>query len=479
MKNMRRLTVLLLLCMVVSTISAGGEGGAEESLPQLIYFFENYCDACHPEVEFIEIFHSLTGRNVADYAYSYYNVRFEQNRALFNETAEEYGIAPADRFLPMVVVDGKAYPGNSKLESVMPLDFLENESTDSVIYYLYSPACESCAEAEKALDALPETVSVKRGKVEFESRVVINRINIYEAFSAAQALFQRYHVPESDQTTPIVFVSDAYVNSAEQIEKRLPYMLSAGRAVGTPLIAPAAETDAAALSVAGTALAGFVAGFNPCALSMLLLFLSILLASGEHAARYAAAYLAAKLITYLAIGTVFLSVLSAWNPTWLPLAAKLILTVVGAALILLNLLDARAALKERYGDIRNQLPRGLRRFLNERIRTALQSQGGTLLASVLLLGMIVAASEFLCSGQLYLASLTAGLSAGTAYARQLLLLCVFCLAFLVPSAVITAIVVRSRNMFAASNALLRRMPLIKLATAAAMLLIILAAWFLV
>ena len=96
--------------------------------------------------------------------------------------------------------------------------------------------------------------------------------------------------------------------------------------------------------------------------------------------------------------------------------------------------------------------------------------------SVALLGVIVAASEFLCSGQIYLANMIAGFSGGAGYMRQLMLLLVFCAAFLLPSAGITVIAVRSRNMFNVSNAILRHMPLIKLATAAVMLIIIVAAW---
>ena len=98
MKYARRLAILLLLCAAILIAPAGAETGADEPLPQLIYFFENYCDACHPEVEFIETFHTLTGRNVSDYAYSYYNIRFEQNRAL-------YQVMEAQPFLVSFVQD--------------------------------------------------------------------------------------------------------------------------------------------------------------------------------------------------------------------------------------------------------------------------------------------------------------------------------------------------------------------------------------
>ena len=477
MKNAIKTAALLLLCILLTIGTANARAEEEKQQPELIYFFENYCDACHPEVDFIETFHNLTGHRADEYAYFYYNIRNQKNRELFNETAEAYGIAESERFLPMAIVDGKVYAGSSKLESALPMDFMENESTDSVIYYLYSPACESCAEADKVLDELPENVTVKRGKVETESRLIIRRINIFEDPSTAQALFQRYRVPEDRQTTPIVFLREDYINGAEQIESRLPYTLNAGLAVGTALIAPAADTEISVLSVTGSIAAGFVAGFNPCALSMLLLFLSILLSAGKHIVRYAAVYLLTKWVTYLAIGVFFLSIFSALNPIWLPAAAKVLLTVVGGVLIILNLLDARSAKEKKYGEIRNQLPQRLRRFLNGFIRSRMNGKAAA--GSAVLLGVVVAASEFLCSGQLYLATLIAGLNAGTAYGRQLLLLAVFCVAFLLPSVCLTLVVTRSRNMFAASNAILSHMPLIKLVTALAMLGIILAAWFLV
>ena len=179
---------------------------------------------------------------------------------------------------------------------------------------------------------------------------------------------------------------------------------------------------------------------------------------------------------YVAIGTAFLSLLSAWNPTWLPMAARILLTAIGGGLIALNIMDAWAAHHEKYGQIKNQLPARLRGFLTRRIRGGLHGSGAILFLSVALLGVIVAASEFLCSGQLYLANMIAGFSAGETYARQIALLLLFCAAFLLPSAVIAVIAMRQRNTFSISNTILRHMTLIKLATAAAMLIVIVAAW---
>ena len=260
----------------------------------------------------------------------------------------------------------------------------------------------------------------------------------------------------------------------------LYYMLENAQAVGTPLIetgdAPAA--DVSGLTWAGTFTAGLVAGFNPCALSMLLFFLTLLLPLKKNTGLYASIYLASKFAMYLLIGTVLLTAFSAWNPTWLPLAAKLLLTVIGAVLVVMNLMDAWSAHREKYGQIKNQLPRGIRHFLHERIKRALEHPGRALVPSIILLGLIVASSEFLCSGQLYLATLTAGLELGIEYLRQFMLLVVFCLAFLLPSVALTVLVIKGRDMFGLSDAMLRRMPVIKLATAIVMAAIIVIAWVL-
>mgnify|MGYP006899744087 FL=1 len=67
---------------------------------------------------------------------------------------------------------------------------------------------------------------------------------------------------------------------------------------------------------------------------------------------------------------------------------------------------------------------------------------------------------------------------GIEYFKQFMLLVVFCLAFLLPSIVLTVLVIKGRDMFGMSDAMLRRMPAIKIATAVVMAAIIVVAWVL-
>lgn len=149
---MRKLTVLLaallILLMPVAALADAAaankyiDENAEEK-PLLEFFFENYCDSCKPENEFMASFNDLTGKDISDYRYRYYNVRTAANMELYKQALIDYGVPEDEQYLPMAIVDGVAYPGNSKIANAMPAHFTQNESTDSVIYYLYSPPAKA------------------------------------------------------------------------------------------------------------------------------------------------------------------------------------------------------------------------------------------------------------------------------------------------------------------------------------------------
>ncbi len=73
---------------------------------------------------------------------------------------------------------------------------------------------------------------------------------------------------------------------------------------------------------------------------------------------------------------------------------EILLTAIGGVLVVLNLMDARAAHREKYGEIKNQLPRGMRKFLHGRIKKALEKPGKGLIPSTIPSGLIVASSRF-------------------------------------------------------------------------------------
>lgn len=345
---------------------------------------------------------------------------------------------------------------------------------DSHIIYLYVPACESCARAVEVLDGLPETVTIS-GEVQGESRVQIERIDISAQPQVARQMFADYAVPDDDRITPCVFFGEHYLSGIEAIERDLVNMIGLGLALGETEISEASEAaPPAAISAAGAVGAGLIAGLNTCALSMLLLFLSLILEMKKKAGVFAGCFLAAKFVCYLLIGFVLLELMQRFNPHWLQPLAKGILTGMGAILIALNLWDAWQAHRANYGKIRNQLPAALRSRLHKIIRA--MTHTGVLVPAVIALGFLVALGEFLCAGQLFLMQLLSGLDSGTG--MQSLNLILYCLAFIAPSAALCALVLGGRSQQRVSAFLAEHMAAAKLITAAAMLVLILFAWLL-
>lgn len=357
------------------------------------------------------------------------------------------------------------------LMAMIPSCAAAAEEPESRVTYLYVTACQSCARVKDLLASLPEEIEAADGQGgTVRSRLVVEEVNIAADLPAAQALFARYGVPEDEQMAPTVFLRDTYLAGADAILASLPEALAAGGALtdGAAAQAEAASPAAggpSALGLGATVLAGLVGGLNPCALSMLLVLLSALLTAGRGAGRYAAVYLAVKGVCYFLIGTVFLAAFAATDATWLPGAVRLAATAVSAVLVVLNLMDAASALRERYGAVRNQLPARLRGGLSRCIRRAVRSHPGGLLLAVAGAGALVSLGEFMCAGQVYLATLLSALHAGTEAGRMALLLLAYCLSFLAPSALIACFVVRVKGTFEASDKLRRYMPLVKLLTA--------------
>jgi hypothetical protein len=344
----------------------------------------------------------------------------------------------------------------------------------SRLYYIYITACESCHEATSLIDALPDTVHVAEGGAAFSSPVEVVRVNLTDDPNRAIRLFDAYQVPQEDRTAPMVLAGDAYYAGVENIRRFLAEGLPAGAALNTPEELGAASD--VALFWGPMLAAGFVGGLNPCALSMLLLLLTVLANIKTNALRCAAVFLGAKFITYLLIGTLLLGAFQAWNPQWLQLAAKIALTVLAVVLIAFNLRDAWMVRRERYGEVINQLPTALRRGLQSSIRQALEKPFGPLTLVAAALGALVAAGEFLCAGQVYLATLLAAIQAGKDLGTLFPMLVGYCVMFLVPSAALSFAVARGQALLTVSEFVRRRMPLIKLVTAAFLALALIYAW---
>ncbi len=280
MNAMRRLVSVLALALLLTCTQAD----AEAERPKLLYFYENYCQSCKPEQEFIYDFYKLTGQTMEGYECAFYNVNQTRNRALLDQVIEQYQLPPEQHGLPLLIVDGKAYAGTAKIRSELPRDALswDDASEESVVYYLFVNACGGCARAKAVIDALPDQVKVRRGDHAFQSPLRVERIDIGRQTGLALALFEAYKVPEDERLAPIAFVRNRYFAGAEAIESGLARSVDMGEAVGNAINVSGEPAPLAPVRRVSVALAGLVGGLNLCALSMLLLFVSLLLPMGRR-----------------------------------------------------------------------------------------------------------------------------------------------------------------------------------------------------
>ena len=400
--NKKPRTPAIWFCMALTlflTALAPWAGASQSEKPAVYYFFESYCDSCHPEIGFREEFRRLTGRKLEEYQYTYGNVAKAAGRIRYEKTLEEFSVPSDQQLLPLAIVDGQVYAGSKAISNALPRAFVESaDDENSLIYYLYAPACASCAQVEEKLSLLGDSTRVTRGEYSFDSPIILKKVNIYEAPDIAQALFERYLVPEDERYVPIMFMGTRYFPGVSAISSALKLVLPAGGAIGTPLVADQASSSADAAGWTGLLAAGLLAGLDPSALGMLLFFLTLLVSANTRASCLAALFLCAQFLTYLLLGALLYWLFGALKPALASMAGKTALTVLYAAVAALNLRDAWTARRGDCAKVRNQLPAGLHRFLHSRIQGTVGGASPWMGASVFALGVVVACGEFLCTG---------------------------------------------------------------------------------
>ena len=460
--KIRRFLLVLLACLLVACQAASGEEVLE-------YFYLNACEQCTPEEDFAAEFLRLTGQSLADQKVVFHNVFHDQGRAAYDKATA--GWSDKDKQLPLLIMGGKAYAGTTAIASGLETTFgVSKQDTRSVVYFLTTPACGSCERARETVEQHPAIVPVRVNGQLISSQVEVQEINVSAQPEVAMALFRQYSVPDEQRTAPMIIMGGTFLAGEEAITAQFLSLLKDGAALNTPAIQQQSE-ELPALSLWGAVLAGLTAGFNPCALSMLLVMAGMLLSMKRSLVLHGTAYLIGKIAVYLLIGLWFAQLWTQYAPPWLPRAMRIITTVIGAVLIIMNLLDAFHARQEQYGRIRNQLPAFLRQGIRGVIQRGVTNAGSWLWLIALALGMIVAAGEFLCAGQIYVAVLIANAQSGS-----VLPLLLYSAAFVLPSAAVLLLVAISKKTMAASDWVLKRMPLIKLLTALIMVAVLVYIW---
>jgi hypothetical protein len=495
----------LLFLFRLSLFSVAAEEEEDRNVRLLVYYaYENPCELCNDQAEFIEFFNRVTadvpGR--PEIFYNGFNLFRTGEARQFGYYASQLGIDASRLSLPVLIIGDGYLAGEKALrEGLRELFIRQTESArneiavpskagpaaggkasgaflpkypavssrESVLVCFVTSACENCEKAKTYLERLPESINLAGNRLS-PLRLIYYNVAENEGLAAARQFFEAYQVPDKEQLVPLVFYTEGYLSGYSNIQSGLLGILATGKALNFTFPKGGGAIRALGwLELPAVFLAGLLGGLNPCSISMLLLLLSLLAAKNAHVLPLGLSYVASKLLTYLVLGLLLFTLARSLDLTFFRSAqglVRIVVVVLSLLLCLLNMLDFVNARRENYGAVRVQLPRALRRFNHSVIQKMVEGGGRCLMAAVFALGALVSAGEFLCTGQIYLATILYLLRTNTggivlAFSA---FLC-YTIAAALPPALLVILCHKGKQAMALSDFVRARMPALKIANA--------------
>lgn len=460
---------------------------ADQAFPEItIYFYySNPCGSCNEEGKFYTKFDTLVGQEKEGITpeFNCYNVFQTSGEDKFNSACAALNIPEDKRNTPMVVIDGKPLIGDDEINTSLKSVFvaaknrilLESQVKSNKIYkliYFFVSPCNECAEVKQFLSTLPTVMTVTSNGAQFECSVDIQSYNVAETenLQLVKQYFETYHVPDDKQKVPIVFLKDGYLSGKDEIESGLSKSIETGRCIDNT--APLANAELKPYEWSGILFTGIINGFNPCSISMLLFLVTILISRKANIFKLGMSFIIGKFVAYLALGTILFNVLSMIDNKYLHAFDNIIKYVLLALTLIiayLNISDVIAARAEKYNKIRLQLPSGLRKINHAWLKKIgeINVNGAAILFGAFALGLVISVGEFLCTGQIYLASILYLMKRSPVLNPQMVLaFMTYILGMLLPLLIITVSVHKGKEIFSITELARKNIPVVKLINAA-------------
>ena len=478
------------------------------------------CERCNEEEKFTqEVLDKLAKQGTTDYKCTVYNVYKESGASHFENTIKNNGLSISIHDLPAAIVNGEVYLGTyeeiseevaktlqsggdiekdrssykakvlepyagssvqdtehlfgnesetaiykdlSSIEGdfVIYKDLSSIEDDDTALILFVTTSCEGCIQAENYLQSA----------LSFDKQKLLI-YNIMEGDNTAvlRKIMKLYEVPDNLQQVPILFFKTGYLSGADAIRKdTLNYLADAGSAGSWDEVVSKLSTEKEDVRISKLKLivTGFINGLNPCGLSMLIMVLSVLLMSGRSFSKGSISYLAGKFITYLVLGLsigTLLGFIEGRVFGTVYAAVNIVFAVVATCFGLFYLADFVHVLRHDYGKEKLRLPEDFRRWNHSMIKKLSNVKGWLLYPMLFALGIVISAGEFLCTGQVYLATLIYMAEHNGVYGTGLTGdLVIYLIAMCIPMLLLVIFVSKGKNVMSASHLSLKILPYIKL-----------------
>jgi cytochrome c biogenesis protein CcdA len=341
-----------------------------------------------------------------------------------------------------------------------PFNSIAADETYDAVYFgsLYCSICQNLETEDLAFERL-------------EAQGVLVQKIILEEDSDNTSLFRNYQftfdVPSNESMVPVIFVGDRYFAGRTDINNAIDSFeirdIAQSMEMLDIMVAPPSD-----FSLIYFILLGFVDGVNPCAIAMLLLFISLLGFTKKKSILIPVAltFISAIFISYFLFGTILYQYL--YQLRFLSFLVKTIpwiIVGISGILFLLNFYDFIVTMLQKYNLVKNQLPRGIQKFnrkMMERFTKKMDEGSKSIYVITFLIGLIISFTEFLCTGQAYLTAILHLIHFTDNVGRGLLLLAIYNLIFVLPLIIITLIAYKTQSIQSVSIFMREKLHWIKL-----------------
>ncbi len=304
------------------------------------------------------------------------------------------------------------------------------------IYFFYGEGCTHCATIEPMVKAICTQCDIS-----FKS---------YEVFHNAsnQILLRdfekRYCIHANESGVPAIFVGDSALIGDESIGKNLKDAIKFAKEndihaetyKGNCTVPP--PQPLTILTVIGAAI---VDSINPCAMGVLIIFITFMISSANFSRRrvaiYGLIYIISVYLTYFIAGIGILKFLNFINNLGFIIFVNALIIIILLIGVLLAFRDTYVSLKKSKENLFLSIPKSTKGTLEKYIKK------GTLPAAIIL-GILVAMVELPCTGHVYLGILTVLNTMDFNYG--ILLLAIYNLIFVLPLIIILAFPLFGRNL---------------------------------
>jgi len=338
---------------------------------------------------------------------------------------------------------------------------LAQTSTDNDAVYFASRFCSSCQKLED--EGVIESL--------IDQGYQINTIYLEDDNAYTKLLYDFQYTYDVDfygtSLTPIVFAGDTYFVGYEDIKDAVDQGVIQNIMDTQSLLTIESAPDAD-FSLITFVLLGFVDGVNPCAIAMLLLFISMLSFSDRSKTllKISFIFISAIYISYFLFGTLLYQTLSSLSGV-APILEIVPWVIVGIStiVVILNFYDFIVSMLRKYDKIKNQLPNRIQQF-NRKLMASFTKklEEGSIMIYVIafFIGVVISFTEFLCTGQAYFTAILHLIHFSSHVGRGLLLLAIYNLIFVLPLIVIALVAVKTKSVMRVSSFMRKNLHWIKL-----------------